>query len=309
MPVSAPGDPKRLSIPARFGLLALLLVVATAAGLVGFWLIPDFGPAPRGPASASAPATTQPLSVEFLRVVVTFFAVAGIVLGVVFYGIAVATRFFITDLSRPFVPAFKTRVWLAQTIVPMPAMLGLGLLLSLVVTPRLQAAGLEFMLAYMIPVLAVVILSQVVLVWFQLWTPVERALIRGRLRAMGIGQEDLARGRLIGISDPDVSSFKKLGIVEDDLGMLWITAGSLRYIGDLTHFDIPRERVVRIEQKADAGNTVAIAGASHVIVTYVDAERIPRRVRLHVEGVGTIRGKARGLDELAAELRRWHGGE
>ena len=109
----------------------------------------------------------------------------------------------------------------------------------------------------------------------------------------------------VGISDPTKSSFRKMTLVEDDIGMLWFFPEAMMYRGDAQHFDIPRERFIAMERKADAGSTAAYLGAVHVIVRFLESNGTERMVRLHTEGDLTLSRKAKALNTLAARIQSW----
>lgn len=298
---AAQDSPKRLPIIARMGIVVLLVAAVLVFGVAGFWIT-------RSPHDADIPAD-EPFSGPSFTAVLVVLGAMGIGASAVLYVIALSTNCFVRDLSRPCFERFKTRVYMCQIMVPLPAIIGLGLLVCIPVYPRLISAGLEPPMALIGPIIGTLALAQIPLFWIQLWAPVEKSLILGRMRAMGISACDLSQGWPIGISDPGQSTLKKLGLAEDDIGMLWITREALIYLGDMQLFEIRPEQLRTIGQKADAANTSALAGTAHVILTYVRPEQQERRVRLHIEGIRTLGGKARIMDKLAADLRRWQQGD
>jgi len=65
-------------------------------------------------------------------------------------------------------------------------------------------------------------------------------------------EEQMAAGIPIGISNPNKSSLKKFTIIEEDLGMLWVTPDTLIYRGDTMGFDIGRSQMIEVERKVEA---------------------------------------------------------
>ncbi len=149
---------------------------------------------------------------------------------------------------------------------------------------------------------------QFVLAWFDIWKPIFTSTVRKRLSARGIPPEKLRTGRYMGVSDPDRRSFGKGGhLIEDDLGMMWLTHDALEYHGDTQDFTIPRDRLTALERSVDKGSMEAYVGASHVIIVWLDDNGQERRTRLHPGDCWTLNGSARALDRLAVLLREWQG--
>src|SRR5207244_4299659 len=127
------------------------------------------------------------------------------------------------DFQHPFFRSFKARLWLANLVVSLLIQVGFGLivapflhgfLITLLPQPMVLAG------AFFAPFIA----TQFVLIWVTIWAPLEKHVIDRRMRALGISPEHLAAGCRVGISDPDKNSFKKLSLVEEDIGMMWLEA-------------------------------------------------------------------------------------
>jgi hypothetical protein len=149
------------------------------------------------------------------------------------------------------------------------------------------------------------IAAQIFFMWFGVWSPLETMVVRKRLTACGFTRDQLATGITIGISDPARNSLKKMTLVEEDLGMLWIGDDVLSYRGDGQSFDVPRGDLLAVERKADAGAASSYFGAVHVIIRFRQPDGTERRVRLHPEQVWTQTGRARALNYLAERLESW----
>jgi len=166
--------------------------------------------------------------------------------------------------------------------------------------------GLSSSPSFLLPMFGTFIVMQFLLMmWLQIWAPLEKRVIAARMAALGITPEQMQGGIPIGISDPTKSSFRKMTLVEEDIGVLWVFPEALMYRGESQKFDIPRERFTGMERKADAGSTSAYAGAVHVIVRFLDANGQERALRLHTEGDPTLRQKAKALDALTARIQSW----
>jgi hypothetical protein len=131
-----------------------------------------------------------------------------------------------------------------------------------------------------------------------------RRLITRRLVARGLHPAQLQGAWLIGISDPQRSSFKKWTLVEDDIGALWIGGEQLIYWGDAKEFAIAPEQIVQLERRADAGSTSMLSGTAHVILHVQFPEGL-RQIRLHTEGYWTLGQGRQAMDALGEALSYW----
>lgn len=297
----APDSSKRLPVTARLGIIALLITVPLVGGLVGYRLVYPPGAVDEAPAQ-------DPLY-PFLLIVLMGLGFAGVVAGVGLYAVTLVSNCMLGDLAQPFFERLKRRLFLCKVIIPLPLYLGVGVILGALLSPFAAARGIRVQDTLLVCELAVIILGQFILMWVLLWAPLERRLITRRLTALGFLPADIARGRMIGISDPSKSTLRKLSIAEDDVGVLWITPDALVYIGDTKRFRITRPELLRIEQKADAGNPSALAGVAHIILICLGPDQVEWRVRLHVEGVWTMTAARQEMDRLAEVLRRWADGD
>jgi hypothetical protein len=224
--------------------------------------------------------------------------------GVSVYTLVLVSNCFISDFDRPFMPYIGKRLWTANLLVGLFLQLGGGLMLW-PMTARFAAQVLPPPLVIPVSFFGPIVLLQIIFVWFSVVSPLTPALIRRRLTAYGITEEQMAAAMPIGISDPNKSSLKKFTIIEEDLGMLWIGPDRLIYRGDAMGFDIERSQMMEVERKVDAGAVSAYFGAVHVIIRFRDADGAERRIRLHVESTWTMTGTARELDRLAKTIQDW----
>jgi hypothetical protein len=182
---------------------------------------------------------------------------------------------------------------------------GVAFMLVPILYPLLLRLSIAPQIAIMAALFVPLIAAQFVMVWINVWGPLEPIVIRRRMRGRGLPDAAVATGRIIGTSDPSRSSVRRLSLVEDDFGVLWIGDDRLVYWGDVDAWEIPHGRVLAVERKANAGSVSAYFGAVHVILHYLDAGGAERAVRLHSEGDWTQTGKARGLDQIAERLVAW----
>src|SRR4029077_5516575 len=202
---------------------------------------------------------------------------------------------FIFNLRRPVWQSFKNRWWVANILVPLPIMFGVSGLVAAIGSPMLVSLGMAHGTAFLGLALASFMLLQLLSIWLRIWAPVVTRLTRARLRALGIEPARRDRGILLGISDPAFTSMGK-GLIEDDVGMLWVEPDELIYEGDNSSFRIRREQCTSIERVADAAATSAYFGNVNVILTIVEDGAGPRRVRLHPESSMNMTGIARASD-------------
>lgn len=231
-----------------------------------------------------------------------------LVCGAGLYLATIFTGCFTFNVQRPAWVAAKRKLYFANIIVPLLLSLGLGFMLSAFITPVLAALGLEQSLAFMLPVMAMVALTQVVELWVLIWMPVETYIIRKRLATMGISPEQIQTATLVGWSNPASTYAKRFGRIEEDVGALWITPDRLIYRGDVEPLDLSRDQVTAIEQKADKGSTSVLAGMAHVILHVQQPDGSDRQIRLHTEGLWTLGRRKQKMNALATAIQRWHAG-
>jgi hypothetical protein len=293
--LSSPAKP--LSPVKRIAGLVALLVVIVVSGAFGLWMrrVRDGGP-------PSAPVVIPNLLGSLALVVL---GLTLMTLGGALYGVVLATRCFTFRFDQPFMTTFPWKLWVLN--------LAVGLLLqsgfSIVCAPGLvQALAGALPPVVLLPVafFGPFLLAQFVLIWLQLFAPLEKSLISRRLVALGCAPESHLGGIFIGTSDASRSSFKRFPIVEQDMGMLWISPQRLVYRGDRQWFDLTPQQVTAIERRADAGSSSSYFGAVHVILHVASTNGAPpQRLRLHPEGQWTMTSKTRALNDLAERLSAW----
>lgn len=227
-----------------------------------------------------------------------------LVVGIGAYAIVIATNCFTFDFTRPFFPAFKGKLYLAKIIVPILVSVGAGLLLAAGLDPVLRGFGVGGQMAFMLPLFIVLVPMQIAQMWVNIWTPLTKRLITRRLLARGLQPVHLQGAWWIGVSDPQRSSFKKLTLVEDDVGALWIGGEQLVYWGDADQFAIQPDQIVQLERRADAGSTSMLSGTAHVILHVQSPEGL-RQIRFHTEGHWTLGQSRRAMDALGAAIAQW----
>jgi hypothetical protein len=254
--------------------------------------------------TAAAPAAPAAALAVFLIIFGVVIAAAGAAV----YALVLLTNLFTFDFSRPFFRTFGGKLWVANLITGLLLQTAFALMLAPVAMAVLTHV-LPARFLWLPSFLGGFFLAQLVLIWLTIWAPLETSVIARRMAAKGIGPELLARGQYVGISDPSRSSLKKMTLVEEDMGMLWIEPHALVYRGDAVDWDLSREQVLAVERQADAGSTSTYFGAVHVVLRVADPIAGERRIRLHTEGDWTMTAKARALNDLGERLQSWKASE
>jgi hypothetical protein len=251
----------------------------------------------------SEPTTEEPAKAMAMAIIGGLFLVGGLAA----YFILLATNLFTSNFQRPIWGEAKGKLYVANIVVLTGVALGIGFCFSPFTTPFLARHGVSDRFAFMLPVMAVLVLLQVVRVFVLVWAPVEKRLISKRLQACGITPAQLETALFVGISDPTVSSFKKFAQVEDDLGALWFGPDQLVYCGDKQRFSVLRQQLTQIERRADTGGTTMLGGVTHVILHVLLPDNTERQIRFHTEGHWTMGQKGRAMDDLEQKLVEWQG--
>lgn len=277
----------------------LLIIIGTIAGFVIGWGIINL--------IMKSPADNFRIPAEFYRIypkslISPVLGPVVLVSGIVIYFIILFTNSFTFDFSKPFWKTYKIKFFIINIIVLFLIITGIGFTLSIAATPMLIRQGLSWPISFVIPNMVVLILVLLLASFISIWAPLKRSIIKKRLLALGVSEEDISKGILVGISDPARSSFKKFSFIEDDVGMLWVEKDNIMYKGDTDSFRFSRGHLLAIERIADSGSLAALGGAVHVIIRFKQEDGKERRLRLHTEGNWTLKQVARALDRLAARL-------
>jgi hypothetical protein len=253
---------------------------------------------------------TRPRDEGFVPMIgtVAIFGILGVLFSLiagVAYPTVLMTRCFTSDFSRPIWNAYRTKRFFAKIAVEAPGIIGATFLLTAGIGFVLGAGGVPLPWAVAVPGIVTLLLMNFVTFWFDVLSPVERALTRARMAAMGVTEEEAARAELMGTSDPAPRSGLRFGPIEDDIGMLWFEDDRLVYRGDRDAFSVTRENLLAIERGVDPQNTSAYFGAVDVILRLRGADGRERRVRLHPESCWTLTGIARAKEDLARRLETW----
>jgi hypothetical protein len=298
----APKADKKLSPVRRvamFLLLGLVMLVSFTATL----LIVRFltGPRPVSETDQTPKGFAVIGFAVFIFFVGCFFSIAGAAA----YAVTLKTRCFTFDFTRPFWNSYKKKLYLMNIVVTVLIGMAAASFASMVFTPILTLAGLPFGISAIVPFLGAFVLVQFLTVWINIWQPLEKSIIKKRSEAFGISQQDIGRGMYIGVSDPAKSSLRKMTMVEDDVGMLWLVDQGLVYRGDAGSLRIRRDQLIDVERAVDKGSMSAYGGNVHVILRFGTDDGSERRIRLHAEGNWTIGHMAKASDTLAETLVRW----
>lgn len=227
--------------------------------------------------------------------------------GAAAYAAAIYTNCLTFDFSRPVWNELKVKIYFANIIAPLGFGLGMGFLLSAFLSPALVAAGVDRGFANIGPVLGTLFVLQIAQLWILIWGPLEKRIIFKRVVALGVTPQQLPGAFLVGLSDPAKSSFKKFGLVEEDMGALWVGPEQLVYWGDGEQFGLSREQVTQIERRGDSGSTSMLGGIPHVILHVKQPEGSIRQIRFHNEGLLTMGRKRIAMEQLAQAIAQWHG--
>jgi hypothetical protein len=295
---------KKLSTARRIGGFALIGLCMAGGLAVGYMATGGWG----GSQEASEPMERTASAIASLLAVLFVTGVFFLGAGVALYGLTLATRCFTSDFSRPFWNSFKKKLFVMNIIVVTSASLGVAGFVGMAISPILVGLGVSVTTSVTATLIGTYIVVQLVTIWLIIWTPLDKLTIDKRMAARGIPEDFIGRGIRIGISDPAKSSMKKMTVVEEDVGMMWLGNAVLVYRGDNEDISIRRDQLIAVERAADAGSTSALFGNVNVIVRFVSDERVERRLRLHSEGGWTMGSRARASDSLAEELIRWKDG-
>ncbi len=289
---------EKLPVFKRVGGFLLIVLVLIGFFLLGGKLIGLF--TSHEPAPRIFRVTESQANVAFTA------AFGALAVAVVGYVAVFLTNCFTFGFNRPFFARFKRKLYFINIVVSLGLSLAVGFLVSVPVTPILVRLGLPGAIPFAAPILISLIIVQLILVWVNIWTPLNRAMIRKRATALGIDPIDFGKGILVGVSDPGKSSFKKLTLVEDDVGVLWIEPAQLVYRGDTEDFELKRDNMISVECKADAGSMASYAGAVYPILRYRNKNGSERSIRLHAWGNWSLGGLSKSLKLLSLKLESWH---
>jgi hypothetical protein len=284
------------------GVWLLLAAISIGSFLITNMLMTGGKPAP-------APTQDEP-SLSCVAVLILIMSAFCLLVGVIAYFTLLGTNCFTFNFQRPvWHSSLKTRFYVANIFVGTTLLLGLGGIAAAVIGPLLtRFMGISRQLSLMIPILMVLIPGQLLLTWINIWNPVICSLIRKRLLAQGVSEDEIGTGIYAGLSDPEVSSIKKFSHIEDDIGLLWLTPDSIRYRGDSQTFDIKRPELIEVERAVDKGSIAAYAGAVQIILHWKDEGGSSHKRRLHVESHWTLGALGRMFDDLGGKIEAWKSG-
>ena len=248
-------------------------------------------------------------SLSCLVIVTVVLALFSLLAGIVIYIIVLATHCFTFNFEKPvWNSSLKARLYVSNILVGTALLLGFAGIATAIAGPLLiNFLGLSREISLLIPFLVVFIPCQILLAWTNIWNPLICSLTRKRLLAIGYTQDEIKTGICAGVSDPTISSMKKFSMIEDDIGLLWITPQCIRYRGDLQTFEIDHSQLTEIERLVDKGSMAAYAGAVHIILHWKD-DRGEHTKRLHLENYWTLSSLAGLYDKFALRLSEWEKG-
>jgi hypothetical protein len=284
----------------------LLLGSAVFSLLIFGWVALNLYPREKTPAVSISGNNEDFLAHSIVNIFVGAFF---LVLGIGGYVVAVLTQCLTTNFTAPVWPSLKVKIWFANLLVLLGVGLGVGFIAAAFLTPVLAEAGVSQELSTIIPVGCAVLGVQFFCAWFLIWAPLEKRAIEGRLLAMGLTPAQLQTGTYVGLSNPEERGVgKRFCAIEEDIGMMWVGPESLIYYGDGERMNITREVLVSVERQVDGRSTTALSGTAHVILGVLLPNGTVRRIRLHTEGVRTMGGKRKAMDQLSAAIEGWRAG-
>ncbi len=278
-------------------MLALTAIMVLSA-LGGYLLVRGDGPAVEPEPEAAAPMLMSSL-------VTLIFGGLSFGAGIFAYVVVLVTNAFTFNFNKPFWKSMKTKLWFFNTGILVFVALGFGFAGQAFAGPILQGLGLPASLSHLVPLLGALLVTQAAMVLVNLWAPVEKASVQRRLASYGVSARDIDGGWLVGISDPEKSSFKKLTMIEEDLGMLWFRGDQLIYRGDTQAFEMRRDDFLEVERATDAGSALAYGGVVDLILRFRTEDGAERRVRLHATSSWHLGAVKKTLDALAVRLNAW----
>jgi hypothetical protein len=286
------------SAPKTRVVLTWIAVVAFTFSMCAFWMW-WFGRRPPTSAVESESGIVYSIVMVFFGVLFLGASVAG-------YLLAVFTSCLTFNFDTPVWRQQKTKIYFANIFIPLGFSLGLGFLLSAFLSPLLRAGGISREFANLGPALGMIFVIQLVQLWILIWGPLEKRIIVKRLLALGVTPPQLQGAFMVGLSNPAKSSLKKIGLIEEDIGALWVGPEQLVYWGDCEQFGVLPEQIVQIERKADSGSTSMLGGITHVILHVKQTDGSIRQIRFHNEGLLTMGQKRIAMEQLATAIGRWH---
>jgi hypothetical protein len=287
--------------------LRIILMWSLMLGVILFWVVfflwRNYNHPPPSDEMDSKPAGIALGSIVSLVIGGFFLFMGGIT-----YALCVITGCLTFNYKQPVWPGVKVRMYFANIVVVVLFCLAAGFISSAFLAPLLMMLGLSSAMAHFVPLMLMLGLVQIVFLWVLLWSPLERRIIKERLRVLGIAPAQLQNATFVGLSNPSSGYAKRFGAIEEDLGAMWVGPEQLIYWGDGEQFGLTREQVAEIERKADNRSTSVLGGIAHVILHVRLADGSIRQIRLHTEGIGTMGGKRRAMDALAEAIYNWHAG-
>jgi hypothetical protein len=252
-----------------------------------------------------APAPLPPV----LWIILGALGTAMIVAGIAVYGVVLLTGCFTFDYRRSFMRNFGRRVLAANVLTIGLTSNGISFIAAPFLTAvlwRIIPGAPAIEIGWFIPFVAA---TFSLLLWFHIWAPLDLMVIHRRMRALGVHAERIAMGVPIGTTDPDRKRRRFLaGMVEEDLGMLWLDAEQLLFFGDMGSWSITHDQLLSIDRLAHKRAITSHFGAINVVLRFRRVDGSEGRVLLFSEGTWTHIGQARALDKLADRLVSWREG-
>jgi hypothetical protein len=133
---------------------------------------------------------------------------------------------------------------------------------------------------------------------------VQRSGILRRLRARGLGDEELMRGSLVTLASADVKPGTRSRSIE--AGLLWLEGRELRFVGDLLDVRAGPGKV-QLTREVVPGTVLGLLGRKGLVLTLPEADG-PIRVRVSPLGAVLPRTEVEWLERISAQLAGWQAG-
>ena len=134
---------------------------------------------------------------------------------------------------------------------------------------------------------------------------IERSVIGKRLRARGLGDEELWRGSIVTLAEAHAQIRESLW-KEFEAGLLWLEAGELRFTGDKLDLRA-KPGQVRLRREVIPGTFGALLGRKGLLLT-LPSEDGELDLRITPQGALTLGAWTAGIERIDAQLTEWQSG-
>ncbi|MCP4602078.1 MAG: hypothetical protein GY847_16440 [Proteobacteria bacterium] len=211
---------------------------------------------------------------------------------------------FTFSFKKPYWKTAKKTVWFAQFICIPVFLVGIALFMLIVAIPLFATTGVNLQVVYNVGIFGTLIIGMIFLSYYSIWDSMFMRMVYRRLQAKGVSEEDIMKGQVIGISNPERSSGTKL-VVEDDIGLLLIRDERIEYHGDAEDIVIDSGKLVEVIRKTDRLSLDAVGGVVHLILRFKDSSDKERKIRIHAQD-WSMGLKKKGMEKLHWQFSKWY---